>query len=702
MLSVKISLKRVCLWVALAAAATATQAAVKLPAIFSDRMVLQRADKVPVWGWANPGEEVSVTLEDVKGRTKANAEGKWMLELNLAKLGQGPYKMTVRGENEIVIDDVAIGQVWLASGQSNMGWVLRNTIGGDKEIAAGAGNFIRQFRVRYVTAEAPAQDLKGSWMTAQPGEAGSFSAVAYFFAKKLNQELKEPVGIINSSWGGTPSEAWTSAAALDSDKDLAEARKRRNAVLAAFPARKADFAGKLGDWIGQHALEDGSFAAAADFAGEGVDTTGWTSVDFSGKITGKGLPQQGVLWIRRDVTIPKSAAGKDMNYQIQEGRGYFTFYWNGTRFAGPEKWTTAEIAKLKGKGMTMNLKIPGKLVKEGKNVLSIRIYSPAETPGRIGGRNTLRGGGNFEQGMGGKWLAKAEKVFDVDATALAAVPRAPDTPAELQRQPARLYNAMIAPLAPYRLAGVIWYQGESNAGRAWQYRTAFPLLIQDWRKLWNEPNLPFYFCQLANYMSKSTNTGESAWAELREAQSYTLKLPHTGQAVLIDLGEAEDIHPRNKEDVGERLALLALANDYNRKDVVAVGPTYEDKAVVGNKVYLKFRDEGKGSELVAHTLPATYPLKTANNTSKPLVLPSPDSQLQGFMICGADKKWVWAQAKVEGKHSVVVWSPQVPEPIAVRYAWANNPTCNLYNASGLPAVPFRTDDFPASTLKERF
>lgn len=657
---------------------------------------------MPVWGWANPAEEVSVSLEGAKGRAKADADGKWMLELDLAKLGQGPYQMTVKGENEIVIDDVVIGQVWLASGQSNMAWVLRNTTDAEKEIAAGAGDFIREFKVGRVTADAPVESLKGTWIVAQPEQAKDFSAVAYFFAKKLNQELKQPVGIINSSWGGTPSEAWTSSEALDSDAELAESQKKRNAAIESYPTQKANFDSGFEAWAKQHGVEDGSFAPTENFAGEAVDTSNWVSVDFGGKISGKGLPQQGVVWLRRDVNIPKNAAGKTVTYQIQEGRGFFTFYWNGKRFAGPEEWTAQDIAKLDGQGASMNLKVPGELVKEGKNVLSIRIYAPIETAGRVGWRNRLRGGGNFDQGLGGKWLAKAEKAFSVDAKALAAAPKVVSAPAAAHYQSARLYNGMIAPLVPYRLAGVIWYQGESNAGRAWQYRTAFPLMIEDWRKQWDEPNLPFYFCQLANYMAKNATPAESSWAELREAQTYTLKLPHTGQAVLIDLGEASDIHPRNKEDVGERLALLALANDYGREDVVAVGPTYEDKAIVGNKVYLKFKDEGKGSELVAHTLPETYPLKTLNNTSAKLTLPSPDSQLQGFMICGADKKWVWAEAKIEGKHGVVVWSPQVPEPVAVRYAWANNPTCNLYGASGLPAVPFRTDDFPATTLKGRF
>lgn len=702
MFSVNVSFKRVCLLVALMASAGALQAAVKLPAIFSDRMVLQQADSVPVWGWAKPGEEVTVTLEKVKAVTKADAAGKWKLELNLAKMGSGPYKMQVRGENQIEIDNVVIGQVWLASGQSNMDWRLKSTENAPQEITVGAGNFVREFTVKRATAPTEQENVSGEWVIAEPNKTGNFSAVGYYFAKMLNKELKQPVGIIKSSWGATPSEAWTSSRALSIDEDLARAQTARNTEIESFLQRQADFVGQFSQWIKAYNLQDAVFAPAADFTGADVDTSGWLTVNFGEKVTGKGLPEKGVIWLRRDVTIPKNAAGKDLTYQLEQGRSYFTIYWNGERIAGPETWAPEEMTKLRGVGEITSFRIPANLVKEGQNQLAVRIYAPSEIPGRFGWRNSLRGAADFDQGMNNGWKAKAEKVFEVSVAALAAAPKAVTAPAENQNQPARLYNAMIAPLVPYRLAGVIWYQGESNAERAWQYRIAFPMLIEDWRKAWGEPELPFYFCQLANFMTKDDAPGQSAWAELREAQSYTLKLPRTGQAILIDIGEAEDIHPRNKKDVADRLALLALANDYGRSDVVAVGPTYEANMVIGNKVYLKFKDAGPGSELVAHDLPATYPLKTINNTTKPLLAPSAGSELQGFMICGPDKKWVWAQAKIGGKHSVVVWSPEVVEPVAVRYAWANNPTCNLYNKAGLPAVPFRTDDFEATTINGRY
>lgn len=261
-----------------------------------------------------------------------------------------------------------------------------------------------------------------------------------------------------------------------------------------------------------------------------------------------------------------------------------------------------------------------------------------------------------------------------------------------------LFNGMIHPILPYAISGVIWYQGESNAGRAYQYRTAFPLMIADWRKHWNQGDFPFYFCQLANYMAKKPEPGDSAWAELREAQAMTLARANTGQAVLIDIGESGDIHPRNKKDAGERLALIALAKDYN-KSIPYSGPVYDSMNIAGGKATIKFKHVDEG--LVAKPLPETFVVKSQTNETAPLVRNSPASQLEGFAICGEDKKWVWADAKIDGQ-TVVVWSDKVPAPVAVRYAWADNPTCNLYNTAGLPASPFRTDDFPPTTKDAKY
>jgi sialate O-acetylesterase len=296
--------------------------------------------------------------------------------------------------------------------------------------------------------------------------------------------------------------------------------------------------------------------------------------------------------------------------------------------------------------------------------------------------------------LAGDWLAKAEYGFpNLDAHTISAAPHLPSAPPLLQKVPGYLFNGMIHPLLPYAIRGVIWYQGEENTIRAYQYRTAFPLMISDWRKQWDHSDLPFYFCQLANFKDKLAEPGESNWAELREAQSLALKLPNTGEAVLIDIGEAEDIHPRNKRVAGERVAVIALARDYGKSNIYSA-PMYQSMKIKDGKAFLHFTNTG--SRLVAKALPNTYDVRSMLDKTSPLVRNRPNSQLEGFAICGKDQKWVWADAKIEGD-TVVVWSEKVPEPVAVRYAWADNPTCNLSCEAGLPVSPFKTDDFMSVT-----
>ncbi len=527
-------MKKILTIVALVAAASGPLSAdVKLPAIISDHMVLERSAKVPLWGWADPGEDVKISLNGTSAAAKADAEGKWIAVLDLKDSPPGPFEMSVEGKNKISLADVLVGEVWIASGQSNMELRLRNTRDAEQEIASSANPFLRQFLVEKNTSATPLDELKGRWTVAGPETAGDFSAVGYYFGKSLQSEVKVPVGIVNSSWGGTPSEAWTSLEALDSDPDLKAASER----------------------------------------------------------------------IRKQI---------------------------------------------------------------------------AEYPG----------------------LAKAEQEFPpVAAEKRAAAPKPPaGTPPGPQDTAGFLYNAMIHPIINYAISGAIWYQGESNAGRAIQYRKAFPLLISDWRKQWGRGDFPFYFCQLANFMPKNPEPEECGWAELREAQSLTLALPATGQAVLIDIGESGNIHPRNKKSVGERLARIALAKEHGKK-IAFSGPVFDSMKIENGTATVTFRHTDGG--LAASPLPEKYDVKSQTGESAPLVRNSPNSQLEGFAICGQDKKWFWADAKIEGD-AVVVRSDKVPSPVAVRYAWAQNPTCNLANGAGLPASPFRTDDFPAVTAQGKY
>lgn len=666
---------------AICCALSGVQADVKLPAIISDHMVLEKSERVPIWGKADPGEDVVVSLAGQTVKTQAGADGKWSVTLDLKGVGPGPFEMTVQGKNKLTLADVVVGEVWVASGQSNMEWVVNNTIGAEAEIAGSANPLLRHFLVKKAAVPATLDDTQGAWVSASPETTAGFTAVGYYFGKKLQSELKSPVGIINTSWGGTPSEAWTSAEALATVPELKATSERLWAEAASYPAAKEEYLKNMGAWLKETAREDKPVQDAAAFAGADISTDGWTKVKIPGLVEAAGLPKTGAVWLRKEITMP-TAADVALNLPID---GYDSIYWNGDLLA---QTTYQSPAGPNGVRRGGPLNIPAAKVRAGKNVLAIRMYAPAG-PAKISGEPKAG-----PMSLTGEWLAKAEYEFPaLDQKAAAAAPQAPKVPMAPQNTSAFLFNGMISPILPYAISGAIWYQGESNAGRAVQYRTAFPLMIADWRKQWGQGEFPFYFCQLANFQAKSPEPGDSAWAELREAQSLTLKHPKTGQAVLIDIGEASDIHPRNKRDVGERLARIALAKDYGQS-VPYSGPVYESMKVENGKARLTFSSATGG--LVATPLAEKHVVKSLANETAPLVRNSPASQLEGFAICGEDKVWVWADAKIDGD-DVIVWSDRVPSPVAVRYAWANNPTCNLANGAGLPASPFRTDSFPATT-----
>jgi len=678
-----------CLSIALVAAASTGWlfADVKLPAIISDHMVLEKAAKVPIWGKADPGEEVTVTLGGQAAKAKAGADGKWMTTLNLKDSAPGPFEMTVEGKNKLTVADVVVGEVWVASGQSNMEWILASTTGAAEEIAQSANPMLRQFLVKKKATCDVQDDTEGAWVAASPQTSGSFSAAGYYFAKKLQNELKVPVGLIHTSWGGTPSEAWTSVDAIDSVPGLKASRERDWIVVKEYPGKKQAFVEGMGKWIHENGREDRPVADATAFAGMDVSTEGWIPVTLPGAVKAPGLPESGAVWLRKEIEITNTAGDFSLQLPID---GYDSIYWNGELI----KQTTYK--DFPGTGYVRRhgpYTIKPAALKKGKNVLAIRLYEPVG-PAKLSGPLMA---GMFN--LAGEWLAKPEFEFPaLDAQKLATAPQPPANPVAPQNVASYLFNGMVNPILPYAIRGAIWYQGESNVGRAIQYRTAFPLLITDWRKQWNQGDFPFYFCQLANFMPKKAEAGDSAWAELREAQSMTLGLPNTGQAVLIDIGESVDIHPRNKKDVGERLALIALAKDYGKK-IPFSGPVYSSMKTENGKVVLSFKSADGG--LVAKALPDSYAVRSQSGETAPLVPNSPGSQLEGFAICGEDKNWVWADAKIDG-NNVIVWSDNVSAPVAVRYAWSDNPTCNLFNGVGLPASPFRTDDFPPVTKDGKY
>lgn len=661
-----------------------SHADVSLPAIFSDHAVLQKSSKVPIWGKASPEEKVTVTLDQVTASTTASAEGKWNLQLDLHAVGQGPFTLVVEGKNKLTLSDILVGEVWLCSGQSNMEFGLGGAIGFTDETALPANPQLRQFRTATVASPVPLEDVAGKWITASPQTVKDFTAVGYFFGKKLQKELNTPVGLVHSSWGGTPVESWISSGSFDTDQELKIAKDKAQKTFQDFQ----EFTTKFQDWQKKFNREDRPLPTdLTPYVSPSASTEGWKPIKLPGRLSEAGLPECGAVWLRKKITLPPELVNKTFPNTVGDFHDALTFYWNGLKIGqsdlstknGQSFWTWSDLNK--SPEITVTLRV--------FNTSGDAIIQPGQMNFSVGNKLPLEG----------EWLAKMEYELPLpEGECKTAQPPIPPLPAQKQYIASFLYNAKINPLVPYAIAGVIWYQGESNAWRAFQYRTAFPLLITDWRKQWAQGDFPFYFCQLANHMARKPTPEDSAWAELREAQNLTLSLPQTGQAVLIDIGEEKDIHPRNKKDAGERLSFIALAKTYG-KQIPYVGPTYDSMTIQEGSIRLKFKNTDGG--LVAHALPDTYQPKSLDPATVPLVRNSPSSDVEGFAICGEDKLWKWAQAKIDG-NEIVVSSPDVPKPIAVRYAWADNPICNLYNRAGLPAGPFRTDSFTSVTEKNRY
>ena len=677
-------MKKILLSLAVLCAAASLRADIVLPALFSDHAVLQKSNNVPVWGKASPGEPVKVTLDKVSASAVAGADGKWKVALDLSSLGPGPFELVVQGKNSLTVKDVLVGEVWLCGGQSNMEWPLRASKGAAEEIARSANPLLRQFKVDRAPSPVLLDEAKGKWVVATEASTPDFSAAGYFFGKALQNELKVPVGLLNDSMGGTVIETWMSAEALAADPELkAGAEKARN-DRQAFD----EYAEKYRAWQKQFDRLDRPTANPEAFTGADVDTADWKPVTMPGLFSAAGLPDAGAVWIRRKFPVPSKPdifVNKGIDLYLGNVRDSNTVFWNGRKIG--ESDITAVDHRY---GIRFNFVI------EGENVLAARIFNPATGAGIEPGNPRFQGN-HFM--LAGEWLAKAEFALPpLDDAAKQALPPRPAVPIEPQNVASYLFNGMINPVIPYAIQGAIWYQGEGNWQRGFQYRTAFPSLIKDWRAKWGRGDFPFYFCQIANLGVHSLKPEESPFAEVREAQSMTLSLRKTGQAVLIDIGEEGNIHPADKQSVGDRLARIALADTYG-KSIAFSGPVYDSMAAEGNKVRLRFKHAEGG--LVAKPLPEAYQPLSTDPKTVPLVRNSPGGELEGFTVCGLDHKWSWATAKIDGD-AVVVWSDAVPEPVAVRYAWAQNPFCNLYNAAGLPASPFRTDDFPVTSAKNKY
>jgi len=557
-------------------------------------------------------------------------------------------------QSKIIIKNIMVGEVWLCSGQSNMQWGVGGTQNGAEEIQAANYPAIRLFTVPNVAAAEPADNCKGQWQECSPQTVGGFSAVGYFFGRKIHQALKKPVGLINSSWGGTPAESWTSRAGLEAEADTRVFVERFASALAAYPEAKKKYDEAMAEYERQKGIDPTQKQDDSGWEKPDFDDTAWLEMVLPQNWEKTGLNHDGVVWFRKTFEIPEHFAGKDLVLHLGPIDDNDITYWNGEKIGATNGWNVQR-----------SYQIPAAKAKAGKTTVAVRVVDLGGPGGFQGEAEQMRlamANGKDTIPLAGHWR------YAIAARALPrpSLPFGPGHP----WLPTSLYNGMIAPLIPFALRGVIWYQGESNADRARQYSILFPALIKDWRRQWGQGDFPFLFVQLANFMAAHAEPRESAWAELREAQRLTLALPHTGMAVAIDIGEANDIHPRNKQDVGMRLALWALARVYGQKDLVYSGPLYASHAVEGDKVRLRFTCIGSG------------------------LMIKDGETLKHFAIAGEDRKWVWAEARIEGDE-VVVWSPQVAKPVAVRYAWADNPEgCNLFNREGLPAAPFSTEGLP--------
>jgi len=657
---VLLSLGRVLgVWLSIVAAAGAA-AEIERPFVhplFSDHAVLQRHVKVPVWGWSTPGATITLTFGKQTKATTVQPDGRWLVRLDSMPASTQPQELRVTSsERSVTIHDVLVGDVWLCSGQSNMEMGI-GACNAATEIAQADFPQIRLLTVPHLIATSPVETLQCHWSPCSPvtvlqGQWAGFSAAGFFFGRELYQQLKVPIGLIHSSWGGTIAEAWTSAEGL---KPLVDFDERLKAVSKQGTEKPGDFAAEYETWA-----ERNDPGTQQGWLKEECDTSNWKTVTMPQPFEQAGLPDfDGIVWFRRTIELPTNWAGQKLTLGLGPLDDIDTTWVNGVKVGQMNRYDLNRVYN-----------VPAEVAKGGANVVSVRVLDVGGTGGFTGKPEQMfiRPAGSGQeagQSLAGTWQMR-------DSVPFAKLPAPPTVPdANNPNVVTVLYNGMIAPLLPFAIKGAIWYQGESNAGRAEQYRKLLPAMIEDWRVHFGVGDFPFYIVQLAAFQPVAPEPRESEWAELREAQALTArKVPRSGLALAIDIGDAADIHPKNKAEVGRRLALCALANTYE-KPIEWSGPWYKGMKKSGNKIRITFDHVDGG-------------------------LAAKGSDLQGFAIAGDDHKFIWANAAIEN-NTVVVSSPEVAHPVAVRYGWDNNPVCNLYNQAGLPAVPFRTDDWPMVT-----
>ena len=619
--------------------------------IFGDNMVMQRGKPNVIWGWSDPGDKVEVVIAGKTASGVAGTDRRWEVKIEPPAVG-GPYTMTVTGQQTVELHNILVGDVWLCGGQSNMQVPLRWARDGDAEVKAANYPEIRFFTVAQHVAYHHTDAVQGDWKVVTPETADRVSAVAYYFARKVQQEIHVPIGLVVDAVGGTPAEAWTSAASLRPLKDF-------DVPLAELDKLATEGAPEYGNYV-MHWYDEYDIGAKGNWAAPDFNDSDWKPVKIPGGFAELGVPDTpAVAWFRKEITLPDPLpAGRAMLFLGSIER-MDTAYVNGTE-VGASAWVENPRVYFIHDGV----------LKPGKNLVAIRVLKTKLDGGFLAKPDDLRLvlGDRTSIPLAGEWKGR----LSVDARPPHSLPIGYEN---WPVMPSVLYEGMLAPIAPLSITGALWYQGEQNSERGFQYRKILPVTIADWRKVFGQGDFPFYIVSLPAFGHRSAAPIDDAWAETRESQALTAEhVPNSCLAVTIDTGDPDNLHPKDKRPVGERLALCALAKQYH-KHVVYSGPTVASIKVLTGAIELRFAHADGG--LVAK-----------------------GAKLEEFSIAGADRKWFWADARIKGK-KIIVSSPSVPHPVAVRYAWQGNPAATLFNGAGLPATPFRTDTWPGITDNHR-
>ena len=628
------------------------RAEIKLPGYFTDNMMLQRDMPIKIWGWGNRYETVTVSIHDQKVNTRCKKDGTWEIILSPIPYG-GPYSLTVQGkENSIKIENILIGDIWLCSGQSNMEWTVEQSANSKQEVQNANYPEIRALKVPKSIKNSPQDNFNAQWEICSPSTVGAFSGIAYYYARALYKEVQIPIGIINASWGGTDIETWISDEAFTALPSNVQKQYNMEVV------------NNLEEYIRQNKGQKQAFLDAMEndpginnqWFIPGFNTVAWEEMKVPGEWGTTPLSLiDGHVWFKYDLNLTCTEAGRPATLSLGTIDDADITWVNGTKVGNASGWDTPRIYS-----------IPPGILKEGSNNITVRVTDNGGSGGMWGQEADIYLEiDNTRHSLAGNWKYQMS-VANADYHVLDITPNMVHS---------SLYNTMIHPLTPFRIKGVIWYQGENNVGAGYDYRTLFQTQIKDWRTRWGY-ELPFYWVQLANLYPEDTTPVGSSWAELRESQAMTLELPHPGHATIYDIGDAYSIHPTNKQEVGRRLSLIALHKDYGRDSLVYSGPTFQNVSFKENTAVI-----------------------TMNTYGSQLTIHNKYGYLEGFSIAGEDRKFVWAKAFIDANGKIIVYNENIAEPVAVRYAWSNNPAANLFNAQGLPAIPFRTDSWKGVTEK---